>query len=181
MSIVPVTNDAPGLFSTTNPTPICADICCARTRIRMSTDPPAADGRIMRIGFSGYAACAVAHATARTPASATFLSTRGFPVLAELRGAPLGFGDRDVFLVRRDMPAVPERIFDGAGAIAVELVLDRAHDLASSRGRARNRRIDVGYVEMDLHGRAAARLRPEELHRFVFVGEHDPRIADLDL
>src|SRR6185436_883421 len=105
MSIVPVTNDAPGLFSTTNPTPICADICCASTRIKMSTDPPAADGRIIRIGFSGYAACADAHATASRAPSAAFLSTRGFRVLAELRGTALRFRHRDVLDVRRDMPA----------------------------------------------------------------------------
>src|SRR6185295_20252440 len=113
--------------------------------------------------------------------SAAFLSTRGFPVLAELRGTALRFRHRDVLDVRRDMPAVAERIFDCAGAIAIELVLDRAHDLAAGRGRARNRRIDVRHVEMDLQGRAAARLRPEELHRVVLVGEHDTRIADLDL
>src|SRR5262245_36530725 len=112
MSIVPVMNDAPGLFSTTKPTPICVDICCASTRMMMSTEPPAADGRIIRIGFSGYAACAHAQAIASRPASAALLSTRGFPVLAELRGAPLRFRHRDVLDVRRDMPAVAERIFD---------------------------------------------------------------------
>src|SRR5213080_4996195 len=58
MSIVPGTNDAPGLFSTTNATPICAESCCVRIRISTSTEPPGADGTMKRMGFSGYAACA---------------------------------------------------------------------------------------------------------------------------
>src|SRR5438552_3399233 len=56
MSIVPGTNDAPGLFSTTNATPICAESCCVRIRISTSTEPPGADGTTKWIGFSGYAA-----------------------------------------------------------------------------------------------------------------------------
>src|SRR6266852_4025157 len=69
MSIVPGTNEAPGLFSTTNATPICADSCCVRIRISTPTEPPGADGTTKRMGFSGYAACAgAANAASRTTA-----------------------------------------------------------------------------------------------------------------
>src|SRR5262245_51299123 len=60
------TNDAPGLFSITNGVFICAESCCARTRISTSTEPPAAEPRMKRMGFSGYAACAAAHPRARS-------------------------------------------------------------------------------------------------------------------
>src|SRR5262245_35375849 len=59
MSMVPRTNEAPGLFSTTNATFICVESCCVRILISTSTEPPAADGRTKRMGFSGYAAWAV--------------------------------------------------------------------------------------------------------------------------
>src|SRR5438045_7921526 len=58
MSIVPSTNDAPGLFSTTMGTPSCAESCCVRMRISTSGEPPGAEGITKRIGFSGYAALA---------------------------------------------------------------------------------------------------------------------------
>src|SRR5918912_1269866 len=64
MSIVPRMYEAPGLFSTTNGTFICCEICCTRMRISTSGEPPGAEGMTKRIGFSGYAACAqVARAT----------------------------------------------------------------------------------------------------------------------
>src|SRR3954470_14835587 len=68
MSMVPVTNDAPGLFSTTKGTPICADICCTRIRVSTSTEPPGADGTTKRIGFSGYATPAAMPWTKRNAA-----------------------------------------------------------------------------------------------------------------
>src|SRR5436190_4950970 len=181
MSIVPVTNDAPGLFSTTKPTPICADICCASTRIRMSTEPPAADGRIMRIGFSGYAASAPAMAPARATDSANFLSIPRPRLLGHIRGAALELGHRQILLVRGDVPDVAERILERAGAIAVELVLHRPDDLRAGGARARNSGVDVLHVHVDRHRRSAARLRAEEIHRGEFIREHDARTADPDL
>src|SRR5687767_15648756 len=154
MSIVPVTNDAPGLFSTTNPTPICADICCASTRIRMSTEPPAAEGRIMRIGFSGYAACAAGTAQARMSDSVSFLSTR-LPSFRCLRGALFQLGHRNILLVSREVPHVAERILDRAGAIAVELVLRRPRHLRARRRRTRHHRVAVLDVHVQRDRRAA--------------------------
>src|SRR5437763_16730772 len=43
--------------------------------------------------------------------------------LADLRG-------RELLLARSDVPDVPEGVLDGAGAVAVELVLHRARELA---------------------------------------------------
>src|SRR5438477_342520 len=48
MSIVPGTYDAPGLFSTTHATPICAESCCVRIRISTPTEPPGAHGTMKR-------------------------------------------------------------------------------------------------------------------------------------
>src|SRR5258708_29174545 len=56
--MVPRTNEAPGLFSTTIGTFICWESCCISIRISTSGEPPGADGTMTRIGFSGYAACA---------------------------------------------------------------------------------------------------------------------------
>src|SRR4029078_7916506 len=151
MSIVPVTNEAPGLFSTTNPTPICADICCASTRIRMSTEPPAAEGRIMRIAFSGYAARAQTAAHASAIASAIRLGTRGLRLLRHCRGTLPELGHRQVLLARRDVPHVAERVLERAGAIAVELVRHRPRDLRARGACACDHGIDVLHVQVDRH------------------------------
>src|SRR5207237_37490 len=86
-----------------------------------------------------------------------------------------------MLLPGRDEPDVTERMLDLTRAIAVELVLDRSHDLGARRHRARNQRVDVVDVEMELHRRAADRRRREDAEVGILVGEHDRRAGDLEL
>src|SRR6267378_5000108 len=101
MSIVPGTNDAPGLFSTTNATPICVESCCVRMRIRTSTEPPGAEGTTKRTGFSGYAASAATAIAARSDAMSGPMRI-GDPLLR--------LGD---LLEREDVARVVERLVAG--------------------------------------------------------------------
>jgi hypothetical protein len=68
-----------------------------------------------------------------------------------------------------------------AGAVTVELVLDRPDELGARRHRALGRGVYILHVEMDVDGAAAARLRSHERHLGIFVGKHDARVADADL
>ncbi len=53
MSMVPITKFAPGLLMITNGTPSRLDNSAVKIRISTSGEPPAADGMMKRIGFSG--------------------------------------------------------------------------------------------------------------------------------
>jgi hypothetical protein len=53
MSMVPITKFAPGLLMITNGAPRRLDNSAVRMRISTSGEPPAADGMMKRIGFSG--------------------------------------------------------------------------------------------------------------------------------
>src|SRR5438093_6869405 len=84
-------NEAPGLFSTTKATPICALSCCVRMRIRTSGEPPAADGMTKRIGFSGYPAAAPALQAKSSRANKTLRTLQCFGgVHSEVRKNAVG-------------------------------------------------------------------------------------------
>src|SRR4051794_30068471 len=108
-------------------------------------------------------------------------SAAGRRVLHHLVHPPLHLLRRHVFLVRGDVPDVAVRVLDRAGAVAVELVLDRARELAAGGQCLLHCRVDVAHVEMQLNGGAAARVRPEEAHARRLVGEHHDRIAEPEL
>src|SRR5438552_12097814 len=70
-------------------------------------------------------------------------------------GTSLHFLSRHIFFVRRDMPHVPERIFQSPGAVAVELVLDRPLFLAASGDSLLEDRVHVFHINHQTHWRAA--------------------------
>src|SRR5262249_56862439 len=53
--------------------------------------------------------------------------------------------------------------------------------VATGRDGLPENRVDVGHVEQDAHRRAAVVLWPASLDVGMLVGEHDDRVADLDL
>src|SRR4051812_30899752 len=108
-------------------------------------------------------------------------SAAGRGLLHHLVHPPLHLLRRHVFLVRGDVPDVAVRVLECAGAVAVELVLDRARELAAGGQCLLHRRVDVAHVEMQLNRGAAARVRSEEAHVRRLVREHHERIADLQL
>ena len=86
-----------------------------------------------------------------------------------------------VFLVGPDVPDVPERVLDGAGPVAIELVLHGLKDLRSFRHGGLHGRVDVGDVQHDADRRAAELPRSACAHLRVLIGQHDDRITDADL
>src|SRR3546814_6084294 len=66
--------------------------------------------------------------------------------------------------MRGDRPAVAERVFELAVAIAPEHVLHRHRDLGAGLHRARGEAIHILDVQMDRDRRAAERLRRSEEH-----------------
>ena len=83
--------------------------------------------------------------------------------------------------MRGNEPAVAKGILDPAGAIAVELIRHWSDELGSRRHGALDRRVDVFDIEVDRYRRTADRPWAKGLDLGVLVGQHDPRIADLDL
>src|ERR671919_2387264 len=73
-------------------------------------------------------------------------------------GPSLQLVGRQVFLVRRDVPDMAEGILDGAGPVAVELVLDRPQLLRAGRHGLPGHGVHVLDVEMQADRRAADRL-----------------------
>src|SRR5712692_10333824 len=75
------------------------------------------------------------------------------------------------------------RILIESGAVYVELVLNRLQDFGALGRRALDHAIHVGKVYIEAHragadgGRAGVSLS----HAGVFVGQHDVRVADLQL
>ena len=105
-------------------------------------------------------------------------------VLCSLHG-PLGalfhFLRRDVFDMGGDGPLVAVGIDDGARTIAIELILDGAIELCALGEGAADYGIDVRDVDEEADGGAAERLRANDLHGGIFIGEHDDGIADFQL
>src|SRR5262249_8436250 len=74
-----------------------------------------------------------------------------------------------------------ERVLDRAHPVAVELVLDGLEELGSLGDGGLHRRVHVADVEHDAHGRAAECSRRPRPHFRGLVGQHDHRVADIDL
>ncbi len=72
-------------------------------------------------------------------------------------GAFFEFLWRNILLVGRDPPAVPERVLEFAAAIAVELIRDRPENLQPRANRTDS--IDILDIEVDHDRRPANRLR----------------------
>src|SRR5438270_13559813 len=93
------------------------------------------------------------------------------------------FLGRYVFDVCRNAPQMAKRILNEAGTVSVELVLNRLQDFRALSRRALNHAIDVGKVNIEAYragadgGRAGIALP----HAWIFVGQHDVRVADLQL
>ena len=101
--------------------------------------------------------------------------------LTPLRGLALHLLRRHVFDVRRERPAVAERVFQNGDAVAVELVGQRPLHGGTRRLRALHEGIDIRDVDQQVDRRAAQRLRAAEVHLGELVGQHDRRGADADL
>src|ERR1700737_2319476 len=82
-----------------------------------------------------------------------------------------------------DAPQVSEGILDEAGAISVELVLNRLEGLRALWGCALHDIVDVGKVDVEAHRTAAdgvgagVPLSPAG----IFIGQHDMGVANLQL
>src|SRR4029078_468213 len=83
--------------------------------------------------------------------------------------------------MRGDAPAMAEWIVELPGTIAVELVLDRSYLRRPFRDCTVEDIIDVVDVDADCHRGASDCLRPAVPHVRELVGEHDQRVADLEL
>ncbi len=70
--------------------------------------------------------------------------------------ASLHFLGRHIFLVRRDMPDMPERIFESAAPVTIELVFDRPLFFATSRNGLLEHRVDICDVDHDAYGHRPA-------------------------
>ena len=81
-----------------------------------------------------------------------------------------------------DSPEVSEGILDEAGAISIELVLNRLEELRALCGCAFDDFVDVGKVDVEAH-RAAANsgcAGVSRAHAGIFVGQHDVGVADFE-
>src|SRR5262249_31665606 len=88
---------------------------------------------------------------------------------------------REVFLVRRHVPDVAVRIDDAPRAVTVELVLHRPERLRAGCDGATDDGVHVLDVQVQHHRRATDRARAAKVHFRVLVGQHDLRVADLQL
>jgi hypothetical protein len=89
-----------------------------------------------------------------TPLPARCWSAATLPLLHPRHPLVDLFG-RQILLVGRDRPDVTERIRDGAGAVAVELVLERFGDGRAGGDGVRESRVHVFDVKADAHRRAS--------------------------
>src|SRR5712664_2541428 len=96
-------------------------------------------------------------------------------------GALFHLFHRHIFFVSRNMPDVSEGIRHRAEAIAVELVRHGFLNRSAGSNRLIKDRVDVFHIDHDAHRRSAERLRTFVAHLGKLIGEHDRRIANLDL
>src|SRR5205085_9510641 len=87
----------------------------------------------------------------------------------------------DIFDVGGNAPLVPERISQGAHAVAPEVVLDGHLFGPAGVDRLLKSAIHVVGVDDQADAGPAARLGSEIVALGEFVVEHDPRVADLEL
>src|SRR5262245_26536991 len=95
---------------------------------------------------------------------------RLFVLLHEGGGTPLELLLRHVLLVRSNVPDVAEWILQGAGAVAVEFVLDRSHRLGALGDRAIPDGVDIVDIEIDRRRRPADGLWATRAHLGKLVG-----------
>src|SRR5580658_5986444 len=72
-----------------------------------------------------------------------------------------------------------EWVLDKAGAISIELVLDRLQNFRSLRGRLFDDFVAVWEIDVQAYGRPAPALGPAIAHGEIFVCQHEARVADL--
>ena len=82
-----------------------------------------------------------------------------------------------------DAPEVSEGILDEAGAVSVELVLNRLEELRAFCGCAFDNVVDVGEVDVEAYRAAAdgGGAGVSRAHAGIFVGQHDVGVADFEL
>ncbi len=75
-----------------------------------------------------------------------------------------------------------ERILNEAGAVSIELVLDRLQDFRALGFRAFDHAINVGkvYIQADRAPADGGRAGVPLPHLGILVGQHDVRVADLE-
>ena len=69
-------------------------------------------------------------------------------------GTQFDFIRQEVFLVRRDEPDMPERVFKRARPVTVKLILDRPDDLRACINCPRKQSIYVAHIHMKANWRA---------------------------
>src|SRR5205823_14622457 len=88
-------------------------------------------------------------------------------------GTALQLFGRNVLDVRGDVPDVPERVFDAARAVAVELIRDGSRQLCACLYSLIDQRIYVLDVDEETDWRTAERLRAARTNLRVLVRKHD--------
>jgi hypothetical protein len=91
------------------------------------------------------------------------------------------FVARNVVEVLRDVPAVPERVFDLAVPVAPEHVRQGLTHLGAGRDRLREHRIRVGHSESEHDRCAADRRRGEHAHFGELISDVQHAVADAQL
>src|SRR5262245_28353733 len=86
-----------------------------------------------------------------------------------------------VLFVRRDVPAVAERVLQRTGPVAVEHVGHRPRGGRPRGDGLGEDLVDVRHVQHEADGRAPVVLWASRVHLRRLVREHDVRVADLDL
>src|SRR5512145_526990 len=74
------------------------------------------------------------------------------PVFHHLLGALLELARGNVLYVRGNVPDVAEGVLHASRAVAVELVLERLHDLGAGLNGALDDPVRVRHVDMQMHG-----------------------------
>src|ERR1041384_5614311 len=90
------------------------------------------------------------------------------------------FFHRHIFLVRGYGPNMTEWISEGAGTIAVKLILHGALLFAAGSDRLFENSIDVVNIKHQTDGRAAPRRWAFIAHFRMLIREHDRRVANLE-
>ena len=89
--------------------------------------------------------------------------------------------DRQILLALGNVPPVSERIGDMSDAIAVELIGRRRHEPRTGGDGALHPSIRIVDLEVHRHRRSAERFRTRESVLRRLLGQHEDRVADLEL
>ena len=80
--------------------------------------------------------------------------------------------------MRRQRPAVPERVHDLGAAVAPGLGVQRMKRLRTSRQRTGMRQVHVRHIDQQAHRRPAPACRPQDVHVRKFIRQHEMPAAD---